>query len=432
MSDISYVRTETIPQREPPLGERGIVKWLRENLFSSVTNGLLTIVSILVIAWLLKAIVPWFYWSIWSTSSVDECRVIRDTVNGGHEGACFSVVTERWRQILFGFYPPELYWRAILNFILLFVALAPVLYSNLPRKMLWFTMIYPFLMVWLVWGGSIWVPVSALLGFVIGYLAFRILTPTAGSLVAAIAAFVAPIIWWLFLGSSLAGIASNILPINIQAVESRDLGGLMISVIIGVSGIALSLPLGVLLALGRQSNLLIIKTICVGFIEFIRGVPLITLLFTALILLNYFLPPGVNFDFVLRVIIMVTLFSAAYMAETIRGGLAALPRGQYEAADSLGLDYWQAQRLIIMPQALKVSIPGIVNNFIGLFKDTTLVTFIGIFDMLGLTRAIRATTEWQGIYYELYIFVGLIFFVCCFSMGRYSQWLERRLRTDRH
>ncbi|MDH5798923.1 MAG: amino acid ABC transporter permease, partial [Paracoccaceae bacterium] len=169
---------------------------------------------------------------------------------------------------------------------------------------------------------------------------------------------------------------------------------------------------------------------CVGFIEFIRGVPLITLLFTASLLLNYFLPPGTNFDIVLRVIIMVTLFASAYMAEVIRGGLAALPTGQYEGADSLGLTYWQSQRLIIMPQALKISIPGIVNTFIGLFKDTTLVIFIGIFDMLGLTNSIRASTDWNGIYWELFIFVAAVFWVCCFGMSRYSMWLERKLQTD--
>ena len=158
--------------------------------------------------------------------------------------------------------------------------------------------------------------------------------------------------------------------------------------------------------------------------------PLITLLFTASLLLNYFLPPGTNFDLILRVIIMVTLFATAYMAEVIRGGLAALPRGQYEAADALGLDYWKAQRLIIMPQALKISIPGIVNTFIGLFKDTTLVVFIGILDPIGRASAIRATSDWQGVYWELFIFIGAVFWIFCFSMSRYSMHLERRLKTD--
>jgi general L-amino acid transport system permease protein len=203
----------------------------------------------------------------------------------------------------------------------------------------------------------------------------------------------------------------------------------MLAFIIGVAGIALSFPLGILLALGRQSHLFIINKICVTFIEVIRGVPLIVWLFTASLLLNYFLPPGTNFDLMLRVIIMVTLFAAAYMAEVIRGGLAALPRGQYEAADALGLDYWKSMRLIILPQALRISIPGIVNTFIGLFKDTTLVVFIGLLDPIGLSNAIRASMEWNGIYWELFVFIGLLFWICCFSMSRYSQHLERRLET---
>jgi general L-amino acid transport system permease protein len=209
------------------------------------------------------------------------------------------------------------------------------------------------------------------------------------------------------------------------------MGGFMLAITLGVAGIAGSLPLGILLALGRQSKMFFIKTVCVVFIEFIRGVPLITLLFVASVLLNYFLPPGTNFDLILRVVIMVTLFASAYMAEVIRGGLAALPQGQYEAADSLGLNYWKATRLIIMPQALKISIPGIVNTFIGLFKDTTLVSVIGLLDPVGLLNPIRADSNWNGIVWELYIFVALFFWVFCFSMSRYSMYLERKLKTDR-
>jgi general L-amino acid transport system permease protein len=227
------------------------------------------------------------------------------------------------------------------------------------------------------------------------------------------------------------GLLDAAMPIGLPAIDSADFGGFMLAIIIGTSGIVLSLPLGILLALGRQSSMPLIKWICVSFIEVIRGVPLIVWLFTASLLLNYFLPPGTDFDLLLRVIIMVTLFASAYIAEVVRGGLAALPKGQYEAADSLGLDYWKSMRFIVLPQALKISIPGIVNTFIGLFKDTTLVVFIGLRDPLGLTNAIRATGEWNGIYWELYIFVGLMFFVFCFFMSRYSMYLERKLATDR-
>ena len=220
------------------------------------------------------------------------------------------------------------------------------------------------------------------------------------------------------------------IPLELVNVRSNDMGGFMLAMIIGVSGIALSLPLGIVLALGRQSDLFIINKCSVIFIEVIRGVPLIVWLFTASLLLNYFLPPGTNFDLMLRVIIMVTLFSSAYIAEVVRGGLAALPKGQYEAADALGLDYWKSMRLIILPQALKISIPGIVNTFIGLFKDTTLVVFIGLLDPIGLSNAIRASTDWNGIYWELFVFIGLCFFIFCFSMGRYSLFLEKKLRRE--
>ena len=218
--------------------------------------------------------------------------------------------------------------------------------------------------------------------------------------------------------------------IGLKPVDSSEIGGFLLAIIIGVSGITLSLPLGILLALGRQSHLFIINKVCVGFIEIIRGVPLIVWLFTAQLLLNYFLPKGTNFDLMLRVIIMVTLFSSAYIAEVVRGGLAAVPKGQHEAADAMGLTYWQAMQLIVLPQALKISIPGIVNSFIGLFKDTTLVTFIGMYDPVGLVGTTRASTEWNGVYWELYIFIGLLFFIFCFSMGRYSLFLERKLRRE--
>ncbi|MEP1933860.1 MAG: amino acid ABC transporter permease, partial [Roseibium sp.] len=175
----------------------------------------------------------------------------------------------------------------------------------------------------------------------------------------------------------------------------------------------------------------IIKWICVVFIEFVRGVPLITLLFVANVVLAYFFPPGTALDLILRVIIMITLFSSAYIAEVIRGALSALPTGQYEAADSLGLDYAQATRLIIMPQALKISIPGIVNVAVGLFKDTTLVSVISMFDLVGMIRGpILSSTDWAGVYWELWAFAALLFFVVCYGISQYSQWLERKLRTD--
>ena len=461
-----YVREEMLPESEPPAMERGLAKWARENLFSSWMNIALTVISAAFIAWVLSHLVPWFWYGVWQAGSLTECREISNAAYGHTHGACWGVIRDRWHQLLFGFYPQHLYLRPILAFALLFVALAPVLFNNVPRQLLWFTGLYPFAAYFLLWGGSVWGPVAALLGFVaVGY-CFSAVADRRGLLIGFLAALVlflfyfadpiSSIVWLLMFPISLFapeaaavpvdlwtsispfglsgvvfGVLDAVVPVGIEAVPSDDFGGFMLALIIGLTGIAFSLPIGILLALGRQSNLFLIRTICVGFIEFIRGVPLITLLFVASVLLAYFLPRGVTFDLILRVIIMVTLFASAYMAEVIRGGLAALPRGQYEAADALGLDYWKAQRLIIMPQALKISIPGIVNTFIGLFKDTTLVVFVGLQDPIGFSNLIRATTDWNGIYWELFVFIAALFFICCFSMSRYSMYLERRLKTDR-
>ena len=430
MTSPLYVRTTMIPPKSAPSSQVGVVHWMRDNLFSSGTNIFLTLAAIYAVYVLVATIGPWLSRSVWNASSLTECRaIIAATYGEGKSGACFAVINERWQQILFGFYPRDLYWRPTLTLVLMLVALGPILFSWVPRAMLWFSVCFPALAFWLLWGGTIWFPVMILVGFAVGYLAYRVISPING-LAGIIAAIIVPVIWWLYLCGPLSDLVQSIVPIELRALRSADFGGFLLSAVIGISGIAFSLPLGILLALGRQSDMLVVKSFCVAFIEGLRGVPLITLLFTASLLLNYFLPPGTEFDIIMRVIIMVTLFSAAYMAEVIRGGLAALPRGQYEAADALGLDYWQAQRLIIMPQALKVSIPGIVGNFIGLFKDTTLVSFISLQDPLQLVSSIRANTEWNGIYWELFIFVGFLFFIFCFSMSRYSMYLENKLKTD--
>lgn len=425
-----FVRKTMLDPEPPPAREAGAVRWLRNNLFSTPLNAALTLVSLALVWWILAHVGPWFLRSVWEANSLAECRQILEQRYGpGVNGACFAVIVERWPQLLFGFYPAEFYWRPVLTLVLFFVAAAPILFSNLPRQMLYFTMVFPALAYWLLWGGTIWMPLMVLAGLALILPAFR-LGSRVNSIVGLLAAVAAPIIWWAFLDGPVTTALASVLPLELTYVPSNRFGGFMLSLIIGISGIVLSLPLGILLALGRRSDLLLVKTVCVAFIEFIRGVPLITLLFTASLLLNYFLPPGSNFDLILRVIIMVTLFASAYMAEVVRGGLAALPKGQYEAADALGLDYWKAQRLIVMPQALKISIPGIVNTFIGLFKDTTLVVFIGLLDPIGLSNAIRADTAWNGVYWELFIFIGLCFFIFCFGMSRYSMYLERRLKTD--
>lgn len=478
MSDVHFVRSAMLPPQIPPVTERGAVKWLRENLFSSWLNAVLTVFGVLTVYFLLSISLPWLLHGIWTADSLGECRrKIAESFGPEAGGACWAVIRARWYQFIYGFYPPELWWRPVTCFALMFVAMTPVLFSDNPRsagtlvgavtlllilalaplemparvffatglamlglyhlsterptRLLWVTAVYPFLAVWMLWGGPVWVPVMAMAGFGVLALVYRLLSPKLGVVMGTSLGFVAACIWWLFMLSPVADFLQSKVPRAIEHVDSDKFGGFLLAFVIGVSSISISLPIGILLALGRRSDMLLVRSLSIGLIEFVRGVPLITMLFTASLLLQYFLPPNTNFDLILRVVILVTVFSAAYNAEVVRGGLAALPRGQYEAADALGLDYWQAQRLIIMPQALKVAIPGIVSNFIGLFKDTTLVNFVGLREpLIGVTAIVRADINWKGIYWEPYIFVGAIFFLACFGMSRYSMYLERKLKTD--
>ena len=473
-----FIRTEMLPAMAPPVRTSGPIAWIRANLISSWLNAILTVLAILGVFQFVALALPWLLHGVWIADSLGECRdSIAKNFGPDAGGACWAVIRARWHQFIFGFYPPDLWWRPILSFALMFVSLMPILFSDDPRNVrrvlvplviltvlalfaagtpplifvlaglgltacLWLgggrplsllpvTLLYPFFAVWMLWGGPVWGVVTALLGFVVLRVVYRLTSARIGVVLATSAGVVAAAIWWLALAGYAEAALQAVLPFAIAPVDSDKFGGFMLAFVIGVSSISISLPIGILLALGRQSNMPLIHGISVGFIEFVRGVPLITMLFTASLLLQYFLPPQVQFDLILRVVILVTLFSAAYNAEVIRGGLAALPKGQYEAADALGLDYWQAQRLIIMPQALKVSIPGIVNTFIGLFKDTTLVSFVGLMDPLrGVTAIVRADINWKGIYWEPYLFVGAIFFLACYGMSRYALYLERKLNTD--
>jgi len=365
MTDKNYIPGEH-PDLPPPSNLIGPVAWIRNNLLSSPANIIMTILSV----WFLYIVIPptlnWFFLdAAFTGEDRNACRAVAD-------GACWAFIGERFKLFTYGFYPEELRWRVNLSFILLIAALIPVLFDKAPYRSLGlkFAMAFPFIAGWLLVGGF-----------------------------------------------------------GLEPVATSQFGGFMLTLVIGITGIAFSLPIGILLALGRQSNLPIIKIFCVSFIEFIRGVPLITLLFVASTMLSYFLPPGTNFDLLLRVLIMVVLFSSGYMAEVIRGGLQAIPKGQIEAADSMGLKYWQSMRLIVLPQALKISIPGIVNTFIGLYKDTTLVIIIGLLDPLGIGRASLSDTKWTGLSTEVYIFVAIFFFLSCFGMSRYSLYLENKLET---
>jgi general L-amino acid transport system permease protein len=416
---VAFVSDRFYEDEPPPPNTTGFVGWVRENLFSGALNSLLTLASLALVVWIAPQVLDWaVFKSVWNAGSLSECREIVDAAFGADaNGACWAVINERFGQMLYGFYPEELRWRPNVAFLALIVALIPVLFETMRPLVIVSAAVLaakvlatPFVGIGaLASPTTIVVAVAGALAWFVGGAAYRRRWLVFTALFPVIAYF----LLWGGLG--------------LESVESSRFGGFLLTMVIGVTGIGASLPIGVLLALGRQSDMIFIRTICVGFIEFIRGVPLITLLFVASTLLNYFMPPGTDFDLILRVLIMVTLFASAYMAEVIRGGLAALPKGQYEAADSMGLTYWQSMRLIILPQALKISIPGIVNTFIGLFKDTTLVAVIGLLDPLGLTNPIRADSNWNGIIWELYGFIALVFFIFCWGMSRYSQWLERKL-----
>ena len=360
----------THPDLPPPVKTTGLLAWGKQNLFSSPLNSVLTLLSL----WFLWSIIPPFLdWafvnSIWTAGNRQECW---DQMPSPASGACWAFIENRFSLFTYGFYPEHLHWRVNLSFVLLVLALIPVLYEKLPYRKygLIYSAIFPFITGWLLVGGF-----------------------------------------------------------GLETVDTDQFGGIMLTLILGGTGISFSLPIGIMLALGRQSKMPVLRILCVLFIEFIRGVPLITLLFVASTMLNYFLPPGTVFDLLLRVLIMVTLFASAYMAEVIRGGLQAISKGQHEAGDSLGLTYWQANRLIVLPQALKISIPGIVNTFIGLYKDTTLVLIIGMLDLLGIGDASLADAQWAGLANEIYIFVAMFFFLTCFGMSRYSIYLEKKLHT---
>ncbi len=507
----AFVRHDTLPELPPPASETGLIKWMRENLFAGWFNTLMTVLAMYFIVRFAVGAFPWFWNGVWDADSIRECRDIL-TEAGKSTGACFAVLVDRWDHLLFGFkYPADQYWRPTLAFVLLILAAMPALfYMYVPRKFLLFTALYPFIAFWLVWGGSLWVPLTILAAIIATGLIFRAVErldvglrtvlaglvglaagaglayllylgaqelwfiassmrgsgalativaylfkaasifmfvffipmgifvgyaiyddAEGGGLVTVVTALFAIYVMLAYLLGPISSALNSIIPTDLVAVPSRDMGGYMLCMILGTVCVSLSIPLGIVLALGRQSNMPLIKGVCVVFIEFVRGVPLITLLFVANVMLAYFMPPQSNFDLILRVIIMITMFSSAYIAEVIRGGLAALPTGQYEAADSLGLNYTQATRLIILPQALKISIPGIVNVAVGLFKDTTLVSVISMFDIVGMIRGpIQQSTDWISIYWEVYLFAALVFFVVCYSISQYSQWLERQLATD--
>lgn len=356
---------DMIPQSPPPAS-------VRSNILTTIRKHLFgsigdTLVTVLILFALYSFVPPVLDWMIFSADWTGQSR--DDCTSGG---ACWAVISARINQFLYGFYPKDEVWRVWTAGALLILALAPCLLDRFPYRKygLIYAGFYPLIAAILLAGG-----------------------------------------------------------IGLEPVETSRWGGVLLTLVCGVVGIAVSLPFGIVLALGRRSKLPAISTLCILFIEFIRGVPLITILFMSSVMLPLFLPPGTSMDQMIRALVGISLFASAYMAEVIRGGLQSISRGQFEAADSLGLGYWQSMRLIILPQALKIVIPGIVNTFISLFKDTSLVLIIGLYDLLGIANATITDTKWIGLSNEVYVFTAAIFWMFCFGMSRYSLWLEHKLHT---
>ncbi|MDJ0944463.1 MAG: amino acid ABC transporter permease [Kiloniellales bacterium] len=354
------------PDLPPPASEVGLIGWLRHNLFATPLDWALTIFAVYLIYLLVVPALDWMIFSAdWSGETREDCS---------REGACW-VFARVWSKVfVYGRYPVEELWRVNLTFIIQFVGLAALMIPGVPFKKwtgIFLLVPYPILAFILLYGGAF----------------------------------------------------------GLEAVETSRWGGLLVTLVIAEVGIVASLPIGIVLALGRRSKMPIIRAICVAFIELWRGVPLISVLFMASVMFPLFMPEGVNFDKLLRALIGVAMFSAAYMAEVVRGGLQAIPKGQYEAAQALGLSYPKVMGFIVLPQALKLVIPGIVNTFIGLFKDTTLVLIIGLFDLLGVVQLAATNPDWLGFAVEGYVVAGVGFWVFCFGMSRYSMYMERKLET---
>lgn len=327
-----------------------------------------TALTMLGIAFLFWVLPPFIQWSIIDANFVGSTKA--DCT--GH-GACWVFIREKLNLFIYGFYPETEYWRMNLTFALFFVFGAIFKYfgKTIFIKLAVFT-VYPIVAFFLISGGYF----------------------------------------------------------GLETVPTDKWGGLSLTIIVAAVGIVAAFPIGIVLAFGRQSKLPIIKSASVAYIEFIRGVPLITLLFMASVILPLFFPEGLTFDKLLRALIGITMFQSAYIAEVIRGGLQAIPKGQYEAADSLGLSYWQKMLLVILPQALKVSIPNLVGASIALFKDTTLVLIIGLFDLLAMVHLTGSDASWLGYETEGYVFVTVLFWLFCFSLSKYSKILEDRYNTD--
>lgn len=347
--------------------ETGILYWLKENLFSNAINSVLTLFALYILYLVIPPVINWVLFdATFAPVSNEQC---------GREGACWRYIIEKLDLFIYGFYPPEAYWRIhwVLILALAFIWFAKLLKQHQHRLKIISSLIviYPIIAFFLLYGG-----------------------------------------------------------LSLEIIETHKWGGLMLTIVVATVGIIASFPLGILLALGRQSQMPVIRLLSVVFIEFIRGVPLITILFMASVVLPLFFHEGMTVDKLLRALIGITLFQSAYIAEVIRGGLQSIPRGQYEAADAMGLNFLQKTGLIILPQALKISIPNIVGSFVGLFKDTTLLLIIGLLDVLSMVYLTSSDDLWLGRSTEGYVFVMMLMWIILYSMSRYAKALESRYSTE--
>ncbi len=360
---------EPIAPRPSPLRQSGPVAWARRNLFADWRSTVTTVLIGLLLVWALPGLWRWMVTGAVFQADADACQAARGL------GACWGVVTEKYRIILFGRYPFEEQWRPLVATLLVIGGLVVSCMRAFWKR-------------WLV---LVWVAILAL--------------------------------FFLLMGGGWFGLSS---------VRTELWGGFPLTMMLAVISLFLAFPLAVVVALGRRAKLPAIRTISVLYVELVRGVPLISVLFMASFMFPLFVPQGVTVDVLVRVIAGLTLFIAAYMAETVRGGLQAVPKGQFEAADSLGLSYWQTQRLIVLPQALSMVVPSIMNTFISLFKDTSLVTIVSLYELTGaLALALNSDVQWRPFKLEAYFFITLIYFTGCFAMSRYSLWVEKQLAASK-
>ncbi|MGI9513301.1 MAG: amino acid ABC transporter permease [Anderseniella sp.] len=427
--NLAYVRTEQAPAMPAPLTVSGPIGWMRENLFPTPINALMSLIFGALLFYVIWITLEWAVFNaVWSGEDRSAC------IGDGAKGACWAMARAKFGQWMYGFYPFTERWRVDVVGILGLLALVPMMMPSLPYKRIngiFLLGIYPILTLILLTGGnfdigaSTWLTVAAFVAAIVipilllGFVA-KIIQPTHALMAS---------------GAIAGGVALLLIIMSIDFglpyVETSKWGGLLLTLVVAVTGIVASLPIGILLALGRRSSMPVVKLFSVAFIELWRGVPLITVLFMASVVLPLFLPPGTSFDKLLRALIGVALFSSAYMAEVVRGGLQAIPKGQTEAAQALGLTYWQNISLITLPQALKLVIPGIVNTFIGLFKDTVLVGIIGLYDLLLIVQAANTDQKWVApqTHSTGFFFAAAVFWIFCFGMSRYSMFMERQLDT---